>query len=173
MRTITSYPHRYRRKITRRSEHGQSYIEFALILPVLFLMLLGVTVIAEGINLQMVLHGAAYEGARVWAKNPIGGSGNHCSLPACDPTVGRSNNFKNYVMPVVRQYITNNGYEGDKVYFFAKDGSASQDAIILFSNESQFVRVTLLYPYQLPVGNLAVNFKEVLITASCAMKRGG
>src|SRR5262245_37659756 len=43
MRTLTSYPRWDRRKIMRRSEQGQSFLEFALIVPVLFLMLIGVT----------------------------------------------------------------------------------------------------------------------------------
>lgn len=172
MRTLTGYPYRYRRKITRRSEQGQSFLEFALIVPVLFLMLLGVTVISQGFNLQMVLYGASYEGARVWAKNPAGGDGIHCMLPACDPNLGTTNNFEKYVIPVVRQYITNNGFEGAKVRFFATDQRGYQNALSIIGNNPQWVRVTLLYPYELPLGNLAVNFQQVWISASCTLKRG-
>lgn len=173
MRTLTSYPHRYRRRATRRSEQGQSFLEFALILPVLFLMLLGVTVISQGFNLQMVLYGAAYEGARVWAKNPAGGGAVHCTPPACDPDAGTSNNFERYVIPVVRQYVTNNGFDGDRVFFFAEDRRAYQNSLSIIANNPQWVRVTLLYPYELPIGNFAVNFQRVLISASCTLKRGG
>ncbi|MGE0130937.1 MAG: TadE/TadG family type IV pilus assembly protein [Blastocatellales bacterium] len=172
MRTLTNYPHRYRRKITRRSEQGQSFLEFALIVPVLFIMLLGVTVISQGFNMQMVLYGAAYEGARVWAKNPAGGDGIHCTPPACDPNSGTANNFEKYVIPVVRQYVTNNGFEGSKVYFFAEDQRGYQNALSIIGNNPQWVRVTLLYPYELPVGNFALNFQRVLISASCTLKRG-
>lgn len=172
MKTLARRPDRRRGKITRRSERGQSFLEFALIVPVLFIMLLGVVVMSQGFNLQMVLYGAAYEGARVWAKNPPGGDGIHCTPPACDPDSGASNNFEKYVIPVVRQYITNNGFDGSKVYFFAEDRRAYQNALSVIGNNPQLVRVTLLYPYELPVGNFAVNFQRVLISASCTLKRG-
>jgi len=173
MRTFKSYPHRYRRKLTRRSEQGQSFLEFALIVPVLFLMLVGVTVLAEGLNLQMVLHGAAYEGARIWAKSPVGGDPTRCSPPACaDPDSG-SNNFETYVVPVVRQYVSSNGFDGAKVVFFSEDQRAYQNALDVVGNDVRSVRVILLYPYDLPIGNFAVDFGRIMITASCAMKRGG
>jgi hypothetical protein len=136
-------------------------------------MLLGVTVISQGFNLQMVLYGAAYEGARVWAKNPAGGGAVHCTPPACDPDTGTSNNFEKYVIPVVRQYVTSNGFEGDRVYFFAEDQRGYQNSLSIIANNPQWVRVTLLYPYELPLGNFAVNFQRVLISASCTLKRGG
>lgn len=172
MRTLTSYPHRYRREIMRRSEQGQSFLEFALIVPVLFLMLIGVTIMAQGFNLQMVLYGAAYEGARIWAKNPVSGDGVACSPPACDPSSG-SNNFETYVIPIVRQYVTNNGFDGAKVHFFSLDQGKYREALRVVNTEPGFVRISLLYPYELPVGNFAVNFQSVLIGANCTMKRGG
>lgn len=176
MRMFTNHP-RYRRqcgrKTARRSEQGQSFLEFALIVPVLFIMLLGVAVISQGFNLQMVLYGAAYEGARVWAKNPAGGDAIHCIPPACNPDSGQSNNFEKYVIPVVRQYLTNNGFEGRNVYFFAKDQRAYQNALSVIGNNPQWVRVTLLYPYSLPLGNFAIDTKEVLVSATCTLKRGG
>ncbi|MDX2032873.1 MAG: TadE family protein [Blastocatellia bacterium] len=161
------------RRVRRRGEQGQSLLEFALIVPVLFLMLVGVAYIAQGFNLQMVLYGAAYEGARVWAKNPAGGDNIHCSPPACDPDAGTSRNFQKYVAPVVRQYVTNNGYNGALVYFFAKDQRQSDRSLDLVGNNPQSVSITLLYPIQLPVGNFAGSFQEVLVTATCTMKRGG
>jgi hypothetical protein len=62
MKESFNHPHRRRVRIRRRSEHGQSLIEFALIVPGLLIMLIGVAFIAQGFNLQIVLHGAAYEG---------------------------------------------------------------------------------------------------------------
>lgn len=162
-----------RRRVRRRGEQGQSLLEFALIVPVLFLMLVGVAYIAQGFNLQMVLYGAAYEGARVWAKNPAGGDNIHCTPPACDPDAGTSRNFQKYVAPFVRQYITNNGYNGNRVYFFAEDQRQSDRTLDLIGNNPQSVSITLLYPIQLPVGNFAGSFQRVLVTATCTMKRGG
>jgi hypothetical protein len=77
-----------------RGESGQSLMEFALVFPVLFLLLVGVTFIAQGFNLQMVLYGAAYEGARVMARNPTIGSGNYCSPPACNPDQSGRHQFR-------------------------------------------------------------------------------
>lgn len=154
-------------------ERGQALLEFALVLPVLFIMLLGVVVMAQGFNLQMVLYGAAYEGARIWAKNPAGGDNAHCTPPACK---GGTNNFEAYVMPAVRQYITNNGFDGSErgghLFFYAKDERGYKNALNLISNNPQLVNVTLLYSYQLPIGNFASSFQEVLISASCTLKRG-
>jgi hypothetical protein len=173
MRVVTDKPHEHRHNDLRRNERGQSFLEFALIVPVLFIMVLGVTVISQGFNIQMVLYGAAYEGARVWAKNPSGGGGVHCTPPACDPDSAQSNNFEKYVIPVVRQYVQNNGFEGRKVLFYAEDARGYQNALNIISNNPQWVRVTLLYPYELPIGNFAFNFQRVIISASCTMKRGG
>ncbi|MEP7340910.1 MAG: TadE family protein [Acidobacteriota bacterium] len=161
--------HRKRQK----SEHGQALLEFAFIVPVLFIMLVGVAVIAQGFNLQMVLYGAAYEGARIWAKNPAGGDNNHCTPPACIAGNGDAINFEKYVMPAVRQYVTNNGFDGAKVYFYAKDDRSFRSTLNGICNDAQLVSVSLLYTYQLPVGNFAASFQEILIGASCTMKRGG
>jgi len=136
-------------------------------------MLLGVTVISQGVNIQMVLYGAAYEGARVWAKDPAGGGGNNCTPPACDPAAGTSVNFEKYVIPVVRQYVTNNGYDGSKVMFFAEDQAGYQKGLTFYSDKSEFVRVLLIYPYELPIGSFGGKYQKVSIRASCAMKRGG
>jgi hypothetical protein len=158
----------------RKGEHGQALLEFALILPILFIMLLGVVVIAQGFNLQMVLYGAAYEGARIWAKNPAGGDNSHCTPPAC---TGSGNNFEAYVMPAVRQYLINNGFDGSqqagKLFFYARDDRGYRNSLNIVSNNPQLVNVTLLYSYKLPVGNFAAGFEEVLISASCTLKRGG
>lgn len=178
MNDLSRHPHlrlgkERRRQQILRSEQGQSLLEFALIVPVLFIMLVGVAVIAQGFNLQMVLYGAAYEGARVWAKNPPGGDYNHCTPPACDPNLGQARNFEKYVMPVVRQYITNNGFNGANVLFYATDRRGFENTLTLVSNNSQLVTVTLLYPIELPIGNFAEGFRLIYVSASCTMKRGG
>ena len=151
---------------------GQSLMEFALIFPVLFLLLVGVTFIAQGFNLQMVLYGAAYEGARVMARNPAMGSGNYCTPPSCNPDQSGSSNFQSYVMPVVRQYVSNNGFDGNKVYFYSKDSRGFQNSLDLVSNNRQLVTLTVLYSIKLPIGNFASNFTDLDVSASCTMKRG-
>jgi hypothetical protein len=153
-------------------EAGQSFLEFALILPVLFLLLIGVAFIAQGFNLQMVLYGAAYEGARIWAKNPAGGDYIHCTPPACDPDAGTARNFEKYVIPSVRQYLTTNGFDGSRALFFAEKREAFERAMELVGNNPQLVKVTVLYPIALPIGNFAGAYQPVMITASCTLKRG-
>jgi hypothetical protein len=172
MRKLQKFPSQLHRN-RQKGEQGQALLEFALIVPVLFIMLLGVAVIAQGFNLQMVLYGAAYEGARIWAKNPAGGDNIHCTLPACNPNAGGGRNFETYVIPAVRQYVTNNGFDGSQVYFYAKDSRGYQNTLNIISNNPQLVTVSLLYAYKLPVGNFAAGFQEILISASCTLKRGG
>ncbi len=172
MRALTNGLHKHRCMNARRSQQGQSYLEFALIVPVFALMLICVAIISQGFNLKMVLNGAAYEGARVWAKNPVAGDPNHCSPPACDPDSGE-NNFEKYVIPVVRQYVKNNGFDGDQVLFFSQTPEGYDTLLRGVARNPQLVSVTLLYPYDLPIGNFASGFKRIMIIANCTMKRGG
>jgi len=51
----------------RSSERGAAAVEFALILPVLLLMVLGMLEFSRAYNTQISLSGAAREGARVMA----------------------------------------------------------------------------------------------------------
>lgn len=165
--------HRRRGIIARRNESGQSFVEFAFIVPFLFIMLVGVTFIAQAFNLQMVLYGAAYEGARIMAKNPAGADNSHCIKPACDPDKGNETNFEKYVIPVVRQYVTKNGYDGEKVVFYTENKDDYQPILNLKTSDKETVELVLLYPYELPVGNFAESLQRVLVSASCVMKRGG
>src|SRR5262249_3763530 len=120
-------------------------------------------------NLQMAMYGAAYEGARIWAKNPSGGDYNHCNPPACDPDTGAFN-FEKYVIPSVRQYVTDSGFDGSKVHFFDMDQEKYIDTLRLVANQKQLVRVTVLYPYDLPLGNFAANFTQIVVSATCTLK---
>lgn len=170
-----------RRHKNERQEHGQALIEFALMVLILFVMLIGVSIVAQGFNLQMALYGAAYEGARIWAKNPVRGGVDHCSPPACNPNNGTANNFDKYVAPAVRQYMTNQGFDGStqagKLFFFSKDSSASHNALEAVSRDPLQVKVTLLYsielPFNVPGPHFDLSYKEIQVIASCTMKRGG
>ncbi len=51
----------------RRSEAGQSLVEFALVLPVLLLILLGIIQFGAVFNSLITLNAAAREGARLMA----------------------------------------------------------------------------------------------------------
>lgn len=52
-------------KLTRRSEHGAAAVEFAIILPILVMLLFGIIQFSLAYNRQQGLHAAAREGARL------------------------------------------------------------------------------------------------------------
>lgn len=138
----------------------------------LFLMLVGVVYIAQGFNLQIVMYGAAYEGAKVWAKWQPGYGIGQCTPPDCDPASEQeSNNFDSYVVPAVKRYVRNNGYNSDAVRFFTREGDY-KEVMSLIDRRGESVQINILYPYRLPVGNFASSFQQIWIGASVTMKRG-
>ncbi len=158
-----------------KKEGGQSIIEFALILPMLFLMLVGVVYIAQGFNLQLVVSGAAYEGAKAWAKGQPGSGFKNCTPPLCDASAGSHLNFEAYVMSSVRRYLSNNGFNGEEVCFFVPDGktaAAIKTRAEIYDNDREKVYLRVLYPYDLPVGNFAAGYQRIWVSATCVMKRG-
>ena len=158
-----------------QTEGGQSIIEFALILPMLFLMLVGVVYIAQGFNLQLVVSGAAYEGAKAWAKGQPGSGFKNCTPPLCDVSAGSQLNFEAYVMESVRRYLSNNGFNGAEVCFFVPEGktaAAIKTRAEIYDNDREKVYLRVLYPYDLPVGNFAAGYERIWISATCVMKRG-
>ncbi|HZS06385.1 MAG TPA: TadE family protein [Blastocatellia bacterium] len=165
-------------RTAHHSQRGQAIVEFALVLPVLCLLLVGMLFFARAYNLQQVLNGAAREGARAWAKNPAGGAWFQCGNMKCDspdPTP-EDTNFYRFVMPAVRNYIRDSGFADANVTFFtSQSGSAEQARIkemvtTLDANNDQ-VTITIYYPYTLPVGGLG-SFAQIFLRASCTMKRG-
>ena len=158
----------------RAAERGQAILEFALIVPMLFIMLVGVVYFAMAFNLQQVLNNAAYEGARVWAKNPPGGSYNQCSPPACNPNGDplTENNFEKYIKPIVRQCVANNGFDASGVIFYSENDQAYQNLVNYYDQDKESVTVTILYTYNLPIGNFASSFVPIKLSASCTLKRG-
>lgn len=54
-----------------RSQKGNSIIEFALVLPLLLLILFGITEFGRAILVTNILHTASREGARIAAVSPI------------------------------------------------------------------------------------------------------
>lgn len=154
-----------------RLQSGQSIVEFALIVPVLFLMLVGVVYIAQGFNLQIVLYGAAYEGAKVWAKGQPGSGIDQCTPPDCDTGADGANNFDAYVVPAVKRYLRNSGYDAEQVRFFKPEGDY-KGVLGVYDRARESVRLEILYPYQLPVGNFAGSYQQIWIGAAVTMKRG-
>jgi hypothetical protein len=166
--------HNWSRVFSRsaRLQGGQAVVEFALIVPMLFLMLVGVVYIAQGFNLQVVLYGAAYEGAKVWAKGQPGSGIDHCTPPDCDPNSEEgANNFESYVVTAVKRYLRTNGYDAEQVRFFTREGSY-QSFLEVHDRARESVRLDILYPYRLPIGSFAESYKQIWIGASVTMKRG-
>jgi Flp pilus assembly protein TadG len=56
-----------RRRITRREEHGQAAVEFALVLPVIAVMALGLVAVGLAVRNELAVELAAREGARAAA----------------------------------------------------------------------------------------------------------
>lgn len=168
----------------RKNERGQAIVEFALVMPIIILLLLGVVFFAMAFNLQMVLNGAAREGARAWASNR--GDTSPCPATAvvstgtsltCDPEVTGSGFYKN-VRPLVRKYITDNGYSVEGNTLLLPD-------VLVFNSEltadewnqkpqsledATKVKLTLTYFYKIPFGSTDIPF--IALKASCTVKRG-
>ncbi|MFN7927169.1 MAG: TadE family protein [Blastocatellia bacterium] len=163
------------RTTTHRGEQGQAIVEFALVMPVLILLLMGVVFFAMAFNLQMVLNAAAREGARAWANNRADSNPccDTCPPPTCDPEQGE-NGFKKNVIPIVRKYITDNGYDGDGVIFSlvqvkplevsGTDWNQIQDS----AEDAIKVKLVITYGIRLPTSNL--NF--ITLRATSTFKRG-
>ena len=60
------------RQLFRKDKDGQSIIEFAMILPILLLVLFGITEFGRAIMVTNVLYTACREGARLAAVSPVG-----------------------------------------------------------------------------------------------------
>lgn len=168
---------------SKKTEEGQAIVEFALIMPILILLLLGVVYFAMAFNLQMVLNGAAREGARAWASNP--GQNNPCCTactpgiydidPKCDPWVG-DNGFKRNVLPIIKKYLTDNGYDGERVvttlaYIYQDDKSINDwNAIKDSAEDASKIKLTIIYYFALPSGSL--DLVPIELRASYTFKRG-
>lgn len=165
----------------RRSEQGQAIVEFAMVMPILVILLMAVVFFAMGFNLQMVLNAAAREGAKAWASNRAGTS--PC-LPSditlvdpynCDPT-HPATDFNKTVVPLVRTYMKDNGYDGvnvvfEKVRVTKKDLSAQDwNQIIDSAEDATKVKLIIYYPYRIPTASL--DFTLITLKAEYTFKRG-
>jgi len=59
------------RKLFLKNKHGQSLIEFALVLPILLLVLFGIAEFGRAIMVKNILHTASREGARLGVVLPV------------------------------------------------------------------------------------------------------
>lgn len=73
-----------------RAVRGQSLVEFALIFPILFVLVLGIVDFGVGMRSYMSLTNAAREGARFGAVgNPTGSYPSNCTTPNTTTVIGR------------------------------------------------------------------------------------
>ena len=145
-------------------------------MPVLILLLLGVVYFSMLFNLQMVMNGAAREGARAWARMP--GNTNPCCdgcISPCDPDIG-DNGFKRNVYPVIRKYLDDNGYDSTQVittlvYTYGDDLTPDAwNAVIDSAQDASKVKLTLVHFFFLPIGG--TDLLPVEIRASSTFKIG-
>ena len=164
----------------RRAEKGQAIVEFALVMPILIILLMGVVFFAMAFNLQMILNAAAREGAKAWASNRADTSPclvTDISLTDhyCEPNHPDSGFDKN-VVPLVRKYLSDNGYNGIDVVFekvlvtrrdlAPQEWSQTTDSI----EDATKVKLIIYYPYRIPTAGL--NFSEITLKAEYTFKRG-
>jgi Flp pilus assembly protein TadG len=171
----TQYPHHLAR-LRRHRERGQAIVEFALVMPVLVILLFGVVFFAMAFNLQMVLNGAAREGARTWASNRANTS--PCCTTCtnvCDPTAA-NNGFQKNVVPLVRKYVTDNGYDGNQVIFEVVQTSQTDlsptqwNQIEDGAEDATKVKLVISFPFYLPTPGFEIEL--VHLRAESTFKRG-
>ncbi len=166
-----------RRANRRRGEQGQAIVEFALVMPILILLLFGVVFFAMAFNLQMVLNAAAREGARAWASSRANTSPccATCTSP-CDPTFGNSG-FQQNVVPIVVKYITDNGYDAaynlvfELVQVSQTDIPAAEwNQIPDSAEDATKVKLVISYRFYLPTPFFEIEL--VHLRAESTFKRG-
>src|SRR5450759_2456703 len=83
----------YRRRSPRVDtvSRGQSLVEFALVLPLLLLILLGIIQFGFIFNTQVTITNAAREGARAATIYPYSLAGSQSGPPACNTTTKATN----------------------------------------------------------------------------------
>lgn len=161
----------------RQTERGQAIIEFAMVMPILILLLFGVVFFAMAFNLQMVLNAAAREGARAWASNRTDASPCSAACTECDPDCPNSGFYKN-IRPLVYKYIQDNGYDAQNTLVFAevvstldKDIPADEwSQIKTCAEDMTKVKLVLRYEFYLPTPNLEI--KLTTLHAEATFKRG-
>ncbi len=118
---------RVQTKIKPSAERGQAIVEFALILPIMIIMMLAIVYFAMAFNLQMVLNTAAREGARAWASARMGTNPccENCISP-CDPELDNSE-FVHNVTPIIKKIITDNGYSTNNLIISPIDLQYTED----------------------------------------------
>lgn len=160
----------------RRVERGQAIVEFALVMPILIILLFGVVFFAMAFNLQMVLNGAAREGARTWASSRANTSPCCATCTTvCDPTEP-NNGFQKNVAPIVRKYVTDNGYDGNLIIFELVQASQTDlspeqwNQIEDGAVDATKVKLVISFPFYLPTPGFEV--KLVHLRAESTFKRG-
>ena len=160
----------------RRAERGQAILEFALVMPILIILLFAVVFFAMAFNLQMVLNGAAREGARTWA-NGRANTSPCCATctTRCDPSEV-NNGFEKNVLPLVRKYVTDNGYDGNQVIFEEVIASqtdlspAQWNKIVDGAEDATKVKLVISFPFYLPTPGLDIEL--IHLRAESTFKRG-
>jgi uncharacterized protein (UPF0333 family) len=162
----------------RRAERGQAIVEFALVMPILILLLFGVVFFAMAFNLQMVLNAAVREGARAWASNRANTSPccATCTTSPCDPTFGESG-FQKNVVPIVVQYITDNGYDAASNIVFeviqvsqSELSAAEWNQIQDGAEDATKVKLVISYRFYLPTPFFEIEL--INLRAESTFKKG-
>ncbi len=144
------------------SQRGQAIVEFAIILPLLILLLLGIFFVSSAFHLQGTLNSAARDGSRLWASQRVGN--------ATSPTFARQFDA------VALKLLADNGYDPQKLVItpvtsYAQELNEAQwNEISTSAEDSTKVKLVLIYPVQINIGTF--EFLTVNVTASYTFKKG-
>ncbi len=172
------FPPPSHRAKSRRAERGQAIVEFALVMPILIILLFGVVFFAMAFNLQMVLNGAAREGARTWASSRANTSPCCATCTTiCDPSEA-NNGFEKNVLPLVKKYVTDNGYDGNQIIFERVQASQTDLSPEQWENipnrdgaeDATKVKLVISFPFYLPTPFFEIEL--VHLRAESTFKRG-
>src|SRR5262245_6276318 len=129
------------KRLTRR-RRGAAIVEFAIMLPLLLLLVVGLWEVGRLIQVQQILSGAAREGARLAAQAKIvNSSGAYTEIQKSSGTPNVDNAVKTYL---TASGITN--LNGLSIGFTFLDGVANREPYQ--GNKGERFQVTVTLPYQ-------------------------
>jgi Flp pilus assembly protein TadG len=86
-RTAALGPHQAKAAKRRRRDRGAAAVEFALVMPLLLILVLGIAEFGRAYNIQTTLSAAAREGARVMALESSPSEARSAAIAAAAPAV--------------------------------------------------------------------------------------
>jgi Flp pilus assembly protein TadG len=146
------------------AERGSEMLEFAFVVTLLMLLLLGVVTFARAYNIYQSITRAAREGARVAAMPDCVTCGNAFLDPSSGVTQAGSLVFADFISPVLRSANLSPAAVTDysETVGWLNAGTAQQQC---------GVTISFRYPYQLELPFTTANLATIYIPTSVQMRR--